>query len=161
MPPPPEGGRLIPRPHLAVGARTHESEFRGCAGPFQTTPRPLRHLLRKCHLPRRGRLIPRPHLAGTQTALPSVPVPTESEFRGCTSPFQRAPRPLRHLLRKCHLPHRGRLIPHPHLAGTQTALPSVPVPTMVSFVVVPAPSKGHRALSAICSANATSPEGGG
>jgi hypothetical protein len=31
-------------------------------------------------------------------------------------------------------------IPLPfHLAGTQTALPSVPVPTRVSFVVVPAP----------------------
>ena len=31
-------------------------------------------------------------------------------------------------------------LPHPfHLAGTQTALPSVPVPTRVSFVVVPAP----------------------
>ena len=31
------------------------------------------------------------------------------------------------------------LLPHPHLAGTQTALPSVPVPTKVSFVADPAP----------------------
>ena len=46
--------------------------------------------------------------------------------------------PLRHLLCKCHLPRGGRLIPHPHLAGTQTALPSVPVPTKVSFVAAPA-----------------------
>ena len=34
-------------------------------------------------------------------------------------------------------PPRGRLIPHPHLAGTQTALPSVPAPARVSLVVVP------------------------
>jgi len=34
---------------------------------------------------------------------------------------------------------KGRLIPYPHLAGTQTALPSVPVPTKVSFAVVPTP----------------------
>jgi len=42
----------------------------------------------------------------------------------------------------CHLPRGGRLIPYPHLAGTQTALPSVPVPTKVSFAAVPAPFSG-------------------
>ena len=43
-------------------------------------------------------------------------------------------------------PEGGRLIPHPHLAGTQTALPSVPVPTKVSFAVVPAPFWGAYPL---------------
>ena len=38
-------------------------------------------------------------------------------------------------------------LPHPfHFAGTQTALPSVPAPTKVSFVAVPAPFWGAYPL---------------
>jgi len=107
MPPPPRGKANPASPScrhsdgIAVGARIHEGDFRGCDGPTQTKP---------VNIP----------LAG----------------------FQAPSSPLRHLLRKCHLPRGGRLIPHLHLAGTQTALPSVPVPTKVSFVVVPAPFWG-------------------
>ena len=128
----------------------------GC--PYSTNP--LRHLLRKCHLPRRGRLIPHPHLAGTQTALPSVPTPTRVSLVVVplltndivpSPPFASQMPP----------PPKGEANPAYPLAGTQMALPSVPVPTRGSLVVVLASSKRHRALSAICFANATSPEGGG
>ena len=45
-----------------------------------------------------------------------------------------------------HLPRRGKLIPRPHLAGTQTALPSVPVPTRVSFAAEPTSHSRCRAF---------------
>ena len=90
---------------------------------------------------------------------------------GCPPPFKPSPP----FAPQMPPPPRGEANSASPLAGTQTALPSgptptrvslvvvpsVPVPARVSFVAVPPPSKRHRALSAICSANATSPEGGG
>jgi len=74
MPPPPRGEANPASPScrhsdgFAVGARTHESEFRGCTGPFQTNPTniplerqpfpshsilpALRRLCRRCPYPR-------------------------------------------------------------------------------------------------------------
>ena len=59
-----------------------------------------------------------------------------------TNPLRHGKIPLRGTA--CHLPRGGRLIPRPHLAGTQTALPSVPVSTKVTFAAATAPHKRNR-----------------
>jgi hypothetical protein len=70
-------------------------------------------------------------------------------YRGCWSESEQCAVLFREKRRTLSFPNNiakyplGRaaipLPPYPRLAGTQTALPSVPVPTKVSFVVVPAP----------------------
>ena len=88
MPPPPRGEANPASPScrhsdgLAVGARTHEGEFRECAAPFfWGGAYPFRLTYRVFRVP------PHPHLAGTQTALPSVPVPTKVSFAAVPAPF--------------------------------------------------------------------------
>jgi len=86
--------------------------------------------------PPRGEANPAYPLAGTQTALPSVPAPTRVSLVVVPLPTNDiVPSPP--FASQMPPPPRGEANPRPRLAGTQTALTSVPAPTRVSLVVVP------------------------